>query len=58
MDALSQLSYTPVTKQNDPRMVSRTSIILTNLPSNYHPHEHPAVNPFDFFSANGFLDSL
>jgi hypothetical protein len=36
MDALSQLSYTPVAKQNDLRMVWRTSIILANLPVKFH----------------------
>src|ERR1700730_1229925 len=36
MDALSQLSYTPVPEQNELRMVWRTSIILTNISMKFH----------------------
>jgi hypothetical protein len=36
MDALSQLSYTPVTEQNELRMVWRTENILTNIPVKFH----------------------
>jgi hypothetical protein len=36
MDALSQLSYTPVTRQNNLRMVWRTASILTNIPVKFH----------------------
>ena len=36
MDALSQLSYTPVAQQNRLRMVWRTETILTNLASKFH----------------------
>ena len=36
MDALSQLSYTPVTKQNDLQMVWQTNNILTNNPIKFH----------------------
>jgi hypothetical protein len=40
MDALSQLSYTPVTVQNDLRMVWRTASILTNIAMKFHRDEH------------------
>lgn len=36
MDALSQLSYTPVTVQSDLRLVWQTAIILTNILMNFH----------------------
>ena len=36
MDALSQLSYTPVTELNDLRLAWQTAIILTNIPVNFH----------------------
>jgi hypothetical protein len=36
MDALSQLSYTPVTVQNDLQVVWQTAIILTNLHMKFH----------------------
>jgi hypothetical protein len=36
MDALSQLSYTPVTRQNELRLVWQTAIILTNLLMKFH----------------------
>jgi hypothetical protein len=36
MDALSQLSYTPLAIRYDLRIVRRTSIILTNLPMKFH----------------------
>ena len=36
MDALSQLSYTPVTKRNCLRMVRQTANILTNIPNKFH----------------------
>jgi hypothetical protein len=36
MDALSQLSYTPVTQQDELRMVWQTANILTNLPMKFH----------------------
>ena len=40
MDALSQLSYTPVTVQNDLRMVWQTANILTNIAMKFHRDEH------------------
>jgi hypothetical protein len=40
MDALSQLSYTPVTEQNYLRMVWRTGNILTNIAMKFHRDEH------------------
>src|ERR1700726_310654 len=40
MDALSQLSYTPVTEQNYLRMVWRTASILTNIRMKFHRDEH------------------
>jgi hypothetical protein len=40
MDALSQLSYTPVTEQNNLRMVWRTANILTNIRMKFHRDEH------------------
>jgi hypothetical protein len=58
MDALSQLSYTPVAKQNDLRMVWRTSIILANLPVKFHCDERPAVGRFETFSQMGLLESV
>ncbi len=36
MDALSQLSYTPVTVQNNLRMVWQTANILTNISGKFH----------------------
>jgi hypothetical protein len=36
MDALSQLSYTPVTELNDLLLAWQTAIILTNIPMNFH----------------------
>ncbi len=36
MDALSQLSYTPVTQQNNLPMVWQTASILTNIPAKFH----------------------
>jgi hypothetical protein len=36
MDALSQLSYTPVTVQNKLLMVWRTANILTNISGKFH----------------------
>ena len=39
MDALSQLSYTPVAEQNRLRMVWQTETILTNLTSKFHTDE-------------------
>jgi hypothetical protein len=36
MDALSQLSYTPVTEQNELQMVWQTANILTNIPMKFH----------------------
>jgi hypothetical protein len=36
MDALSQLSYTPVTEQNDLQMVWQTANILTNISTEFH----------------------
>jgi hypothetical protein len=39
MDALSQLSYTPVTVQDDLQMVWQTSIILTNINMKFHCDE-------------------
>ena len=36
MDALSQLSYTPVTEQNELRVDWQTSIILTNIDMKFH----------------------
>jgi hypothetical protein len=36
MDALSQLSYTPVPEQNELRMVWRTENILTNISMKFH----------------------
>ena len=36
MDALSQLSYTPVTEQNDLLVVWQTANILTNIPMKFH----------------------
>jgi hypothetical protein len=38
MDALSQLSYTPVTVQNDPAVVWQTANILTNIHMKFHCH--------------------
>jgi hypothetical protein len=43
MDALSQLSYTPVTRQNNLRMVWRTANILTNIPVKFHCDELMAM---------------
>jgi hypothetical protein len=58
MDALSQLSYTPVAKQNDLRMVWRTSFILTNLPVKFHCDDCRTVGPFETFSQMGLLESV
>jgi hypothetical protein len=38
MDALSQLSYTPVTVQNDLAVVWQTTNILANIPTKFHCH--------------------
>jgi hypothetical protein len=43
MDALSQLSYTPVSLQNKLQMVWQTENILTNIPSKFHSHERPMI---------------
>lgn len=40
MDALSQLSYTPVTVQYDLLVVWRTANILTNLSMEFHCDEY------------------
>jgi hypothetical protein len=39
MDALSQLSYTPVTEKNYLQMVWRTGFILTNIRAKFHYDE-------------------
>jgi hypothetical protein len=49
MDALSQLSYTPVTQQDELRMVWQTANILTNLPMKFHSDEHLAAGSLKLF---------
>ena len=43
MDALSQLSYTPVIEQINRLMVWQTAIILTNNPMEFHCEGMPGV---------------
>ena len=50
MDALSQLSYTPVTMQNILQVVCRTENILTNIPGKFHSDEHSVAEQFGNFS--------
>jgi hypothetical protein len=46
MDALSQLSYTPVTQQDELQMVWQTGVILTNPPMKFHCDELMAICKF------------
>lgn len=57
MDALSQLSYTPVSLLNKLQMVWQTENILTNIPSKFHSAFFSA-SPSYFFVYSVFFPPL